>query len=460
MKKTLSLVLCLLMALTLVPAFAAADSKADLVFDTETIYGEKISSNIIADYDLVVVNFWAEWCGPCVAELPDLQKVHEEYPNVLFIGVWIGSSLAQAKQTLEQAGVTYPIIEPEGTLESYSRQIQYIPSTFFFDSDGMQIGDISIGNNDYNGWKHEIEERMPDVKPSATGNTIQWNRDDVQYNGSTPYVYYNGKAQTPRFSVLNANGEKIGTQYYTYTYRENTQPGTGYLTVTFKTGALKTADAIFKIYLPATTKTTVENVDEGIKMTWEPVEGAAGYVIYRRAWSTTTNGWTTFARWNNTTDTTYIDGADAAHKVYAGTRYQYGVKAYFARRLDPVSGTEIGGNVNDNSGNFNLGKVGPLKTTVRITTRVLNSVTGGSKQLTVKWTGSAVFTGYEVQIATDAAFTKNVKTVTINNAKTYQTTIKSLKSSTTYYVRVRSYHEFEGMTYYGSWSNVINAKTK
>ena len=460
MKKTLSLVLCLLMALTLVPAFAAADSKADLVFDTETIYGEKISSDIIADYDLVVVNFWAEWCGPCVAELPDLQKVHEEYPNVLFIGVWIGSSLAQAKQTLEQAGVTYPIIEPEGTLESYSRQIQYIPSTFYFDSNGKQIGDIRIGGKDYSSWKAEIESLLPNIRPSATGNTLVWSNEDIKFKGSTAYVMYNGETQTPRFYILNQNGEKVTAKYYSAVYRENTQPGTGYVDVTFTTGASNTLRGVFKIYLAATTKTTVENVDEGIKVTWEPVEGAAGYVIYRRAWSTTTNGWTTFARWNNTTDTTYIDGADAAHKVYAGTRYQYGVKAYFARRLDPVSGTEIGGNVNDNSGNFNLGMVGPLKTTVRITTRVLNSVTGGSKQLTVKWTGSTVFTGYEVQIATDAAFTKNVKTVTINNAKTYQTTIKSLKSSTTYYVRVRSYHEFEGMTYYGSWSNVINAKTK
>ena len=96
---------------------------------------------------------------------------------------------------------------------------------------------------------------------------------------------------------------------------------------------------------------------------------------------------------------------------------------------------------------------------MRITTRALNSVEVGSKQLTVKWAGSSLFTGYEVQLATDEAFTENVSTVKIANAKTYQTTVKNLSANTTYYVRVRSYHIYEGMTYFGGWSNVLNGKT-
>ena len=287
--------------------------------------------------------------------------------------------------------------------------------------------------------------------------TIEWNAEDVQYKGSTPYVIANGRAQTPRFTVKDANGNVVSGSNYTYQYRENTNAGTGYVIVTFTGTYSGTAQAWFKIYLPATAYTTVENISDGIRIEWEPVEGAAGYVIYRRAWSSTTNGWTTFERWNNTTGTTYIDGADANHKVYAGTRYQYGVKAYFARRVDPVSGATIGGNVGDN---YNLGEVGPLKTTVRITTRVLNSVTAGRKQMTVKWSPSSVFTGYQIQYATDADFTKNVNAFKISDPKTAETVIKSLTSGKTYYVRLRSYHEFEGMTYFGEWSNVKSAKVK
>ncbi len=291
----------------------------------------------------------------------------------------------------------------------------------------------------------------------AFDGTIEWNSADVQYKGTTPYVIANGNAQTPRFSVKDRNGNTVSRSNYTYVYRENTNAGTGYVIVTFTSQYSGTAQGWFKIYLPPTTATTVENVSDGIRITWNPVEGAAGYVIYRRAWSSTTNGWTDFVRWYNVTGLSWIDGSDADHKVYAGTRYQYGVKAYFARRVDPVSGATIGGNVGDN---YNLGEVGPLKTTVRITTRVLNSVTAGRKQLTAKWGASSVFTGYQVQCATNSAFTKNVKTIRITNPKTAQTVIKNLTSGKTYYVRVRSYHEFNGMTYFGEWSNVKTCKVK
>ena len=287
----------------------------------------------------------------------------------------------------------------------------------------------------------------------AFDGTVEWNSADVKFNGKTPYVIANGQAQTPRFTVFDKAGNIVNPANYVYAYRENVNAGTAYVVITFTSQYSGTAQAWFKIYLPATDYTMVENRDDGIYMEWHAVEGAAGYVIYRRAWSSTTGGkWTDFVRWNNTTELNWTDKT-----VYAGTRYQYGIKAYFERRVDPVSGATIGGNVGDN---YNLGQVGPLKTTVRITTRKLNSVTGGSKQLTVKWAGSSLFTGYEVQIATDAAFTKNVKTVKITNPKTYQTTIKSLNAKTTYYVRIRSYHVFEGMTYFGGWSNVLSGKTK
>ena len=272
----------------------------------------------------------------------------------------------------------------------------------------------------------------------------------MQYNGTTPYVVYNGSAQTPRFTVKDKNGNVISASNYTYEYRENTNAGTGYVFVTFKDTSIEQAQQWFKIYLPATTETTVENVNNGILVSWAQVDGAAGYVIYRRAWSSTTNGWTSFSRWDNTTDLSWTDT-----KVYAGTAYQYGIKAYFAERVDPVSGATIGGNVGDN---YNLGLVGPMATNVRISTRTLTAVTVGSASLTVQWDENTIFTGYEVQIATNANFTKNVQTAVISDSSVFEKTFQGLTSGTRYYARVRSYHEFGGVDYYGAWSNVLNGR--
>lgn len=291
---------------------------------------------------------------------------------------------------------------------------------------------------------------------------VKFNEGEVEYKGTTPYVIWDHAAgiHEPAFTVYEEDGETvIPAENYDFEYKENKAPGTGYLFVYFKNGYTGSAQLFFKIYLPATSKTWVENVAEGIRVSWMPVEDAAGYVIYRRAWSSTTDGWTAFARWDNTTETTWLDGHDDSHKVYAGTRYQYGIKAYFARRTDPVSGAQIGGNVNEDSGNFNLGMVGQLKTTVRITTRKLVQVRSGNKELTVKWEASKNFTGYQIQYATNEAFTENAVAIKIDDPTTYWTTLKNLEASTVYYVRIRSYHIFENMTYFGGWSNVISQTT-
>ncbi|MBQ6234493.1 MAG: hypothetical protein IJK54_01100 [Clostridia bacterium] len=263
---------------------------------------------------------------------------------------------------------------------------------------------------------------------------IEFDPEDVSYKGTTPYVIRNGKPQTPRVTVKDAaTGETINPIYYRLTYQNNVEAGTAYATATFLNGYTGKASRMFKIYLPATKTTKVENVQDGVRVTWKAVEGAGGYVIYRRAWNRQSTEWTAFARWNNTKSTTWVDT-----RVYAGTRYQYGVKAY---PKDPMD-------------NFNLGVVGPLKTTIRVTTRTLNSVTAGTRRMTVKWSGSKHFTGYDIRYSTDINFKNNVKTVRIADPKTYETVVGGLSSKKIYYVQVRSYQSFEDWEYYGEWSNI------
>jgi hypothetical protein len=261
----------------------------------------------------------------------------------------------------------------------------------------------------------------------------------VSYLGSMPYVIRTGKPQTPRVTVRNKEtGKTVDSSYYRLSYQNNTEAGTAYVIAAFRNGYAGKVTRTFKIYLPATETTYAENVEDGVRLTWKAVTGARGYVIYRRAWNRQSAGWTSFERWNNTTRTTWVDT-----NVYAGTRYQYGVKAY---PFDPMD-------------NYNLGIVGPLKTTVRITTRTLEDVVPGRACISVRWSGSKNFTGYQIQYATDINFKENAKDIKISDPKTYETVLYGLSSRKVYYVRIRSYQVFEGMNYYGQWSNVLFTKT-
>lgn len=60
---------------------------------------------------VLVVNFWASWCPPCVEEMPTLDKLQQEFSskNVLFVGIGIDSP-SNIRQFLENTPVSYPIV--------------------------------------------------------------------------------------------------------------------------------------------------------------------------------------------------------------------------------------------------------------------------------------------------------------------------------------------------------------
>ena len=60
---------------------------------------------------VLVVNFWASWCPPCVEEMPTLDQISKEYAtkNVLFVGIGIDSP-SNIREFLKKTPVSYPIV--------------------------------------------------------------------------------------------------------------------------------------------------------------------------------------------------------------------------------------------------------------------------------------------------------------------------------------------------------------
>lgn len=85
----------------------------------------------------LVVNFWASWCPACVAELPEFQKVHEQYQDrVTFLGLANTDRREAAVALAGDVGLTYTLgDDPEGELFTEFGLIA-MPSTVFVDGDG------------------------------------------------------------------------------------------------------------------------------------------------------------------------------------------------------------------------------------------------------------------------------------------------------------------------------------
>ena len=95
----------------------------------------------------VVVNFWASWCPPCRAEMPALQRIHDEYSKqglvILAVNATAQDNLADIQSFLNEYNLTVPVpLDPGDASRAY--QIRSLPSTFFIGRDGI-IREVVIG---------------------------------------------------------------------------------------------------------------------------------------------------------------------------------------------------------------------------------------------------------------------------------------------------------------------------
>lgn len=94
---------------------------------------------------VLVVNFWATWCAPCVIEMPELQTLHIAYPDAQFVGIGVDST-SNIRQFLEKTPVGYPVVAMEtGAIElmrSLGNTAAGLPFTLILGADGEVFGKI------------------------------------------------------------------------------------------------------------------------------------------------------------------------------------------------------------------------------------------------------------------------------------------------------------------------------
>jgi len=104
--------------------------------------------------DVVLINFWATWCGPCRQEMPLLDDLYGRYQRVGFnlLGINIDEDSRRAMQMVQELGVKFPVLFDENKEVSKLYEVEAMPVTILVDREG-------IVRHVHHGYKPGYEEK-------------------------------------------------------------------------------------------------------------------------------------------------------------------------------------------------------------------------------------------------------------------------------------------------------------
>lgn len=162
------------------PELSASEDTAQAgvlsAFSTTDLEGNAVDQSMLADYDLTMVNVWATYCGPCISEMPDLGALAAEYKDkgVQIIGLVSDvldadgtvsdSQVETAKKIVAETGAAYPHLLPSDDLLGILSQIYAVPTTFFVDSEGRQVGSAILSAQSKEAWAETIDGLLAEVQ--------------------------------------------------------------------------------------------------------------------------------------------------------------------------------------------------------------------------------------------------------------------------------------------------------
>lgn len=100
---------------------------------------------------VVLINFWATWCPPCVAEMPDLQRLQDTYgpKGFIVIGLSQDEQLETAAEFVKQRGITYPVmLAPDSAGQEVG--VSALPTSVLLDQNGKVVWGMTGTYKDLN----------------------------------------------------------------------------------------------------------------------------------------------------------------------------------------------------------------------------------------------------------------------------------------------------------------------
>ena len=154
------LVLILVFIIMSFSAFAAkSNKKEDVKMPNIVLYDQYGKKHSLEEYKgkVVVINFWATWCGYCVRELPEFEKVYKEFGSNKKDVVILGVAGPKTKENpnnvdvekdkiisfLKKKNVTYPTLMDEAGKSFDDYGVKYFPTTYVINKNGYLEGFVN-----------------------------------------------------------------------------------------------------------------------------------------------------------------------------------------------------------------------------------------------------------------------------------------------------------------------------
>ena len=141
--------------------FESAKELTEVTFTSEELYSfetldnKHIIFNEIKD-TIVIVNFWATWCTPCLAEIPDLVAIQEEYEGVKIIGISIDDYEDDVKKFARTYKINYPLMMYDQRMAALFGPIDGVPTSIIYNQKLEMIKKV-VGYQPKSFFEAEIE---------------------------------------------------------------------------------------------------------------------------------------------------------------------------------------------------------------------------------------------------------------------------------------------------------------
>ncbi len=122
---------------------------AEQRFTLKNLQGEDVSlDSVLQSHKLVLLNFWATWCGYCVEEMPDLVRLQNDLGSKGFtvLAMDMGESAEQASSFAKEHGLNFPIVLDTEITTAQKYGIVGIPVSILLDPTGKVLGQYNIYN--------------------------------------------------------------------------------------------------------------------------------------------------------------------------------------------------------------------------------------------------------------------------------------------------------------------------